>query len=74
MHEDHDDFIKFLTDPEHYMDQELRLKEYYTDETYVKPFPVVMLGDIELWMNHYKTRQQPSGSGEKRGSSGIIFL
>lgn len=66
MYEDHDDFIKFLTDPVHYMDQDLRLKEYYTDETYVKAFPVVMLGDIELWMNHYENFDEAAAIWERR--------
>ena len=66
MHEPHEQYLRFLSDPMHYMDQDLRLKEMYIDDTLDKPFPVVMLGDLELWMNHYDDFDKAADAWNRR--------
>lgn len=53
MHIPHDEYIKFLENPRYYMSQELTLREMYIDDTLERPFPVAMMGNVSLWMNHY---------------------
>ena len=63
----HDEYLRFLSDPKYYMSQELKLKEMYIDENYEKPFPVGMLGDdVSLWMNHYKSFEEAKECWERR--------
>lgn len=66
MHEPHDDYLKFLEDPKYYLDQKLQLKEMYIDDTLEKPFPVVSLGDITFWMNHYESFDEVTAAWERR--------
>lgn len=66
MHEPHDDYLKFLEDPKYYLDQKLQLKEMYIDDTLEKPFPVVSLGDITFWMNHYESFDEAAVAWERR--------
>ena len=55
-----DDFLKFVLDLPHYLDQKLRFIE--TDEGY----PVAMLDDIKLYFNHYKTNEEAEEKWEER--------
>lgn len=66
MHERHDDYLKFLENPKYYLDQELQLSQMYQDQTLKRPFPVVKLGDIYLWMNHYKDFAEAAAAWERR--------
>lgn len=66
MHEPHEEYLKFLANPRYYMDQDLVLKEKYIDHTMTKPFPVVWLGDITLWMNHYDNFRTAREAWERR--------
>lgn len=66
MHMPHDEYLRFLCDPRYYMRQELKLKEKYIDDTLDKPFPVAMLGDVSLWMNHYSDFDEAKAIWERR--------
>ena len=66
MHENHVDYLKFLENPHYYMDQNLELIQMYKDDTIKQPFPVVALGDISLWMNHYDTFANAKRAWERR--------
>lgn len=47
-------FIKFLKDPMNYMNKELRFYKMGFDK-YLNPqeYPIFLLGDVQLYMNHY---------------------
>lgn len=66
MHINHDEYLRFLSDPHHYLDQELQLEQMYIDDTLVSPFPVARLGDISLWMNHYTDFDEAAAIWERR--------
>lgn len=66
MHINHDEYLRFLSDPHCYMDQELQLREMYIDDTLENPFPVAKLGDISLWMNHYDDFEEAAAIWERR--------
>ena len=66
MHMPHDEYLRFLSDPKYYMSQELTLREMYIDDTLPKPFPVAMLGDVSLWMNHYDDFEEAKAIWERR--------
>lgn len=66
MHIPHDEYLRFLSDPMHYMSQELILREMYIDDTLDKPFPIAMLGDVSLWMNHYDNFEEAAAIWERR--------
>ena len=57
MWENHDDYLKLLSDPEYYMSQDIVLKETYNGGL-CAPYPLVMLGDVLIRMNHYKDFEQ----------------
>lgn len=62
----HDDYLRFLLNPQFYMAQEMTLKEMYSDEYYKKPFPVGLIGDISLWMNHVDTFEKGKADWDRR--------
>ena len=66
MHINHDEYLRFLSDPSLYLDQELQLSQMYIDDTLERPFPVAKLGDISLWMNHYHDFKEAAAIWERR--------
>ena len=46
------EFVQFLEQPHHYLEQEL----VFVESTY--PYPVARLGDITLYFQHYESAQQ----------------
>ena len=66
MHIDHDEYLRFLSDPQYYLDQELQLRQMYIDDTIERPFPVAGLDDISLWMNHYDDFEEAAAIWERR--------
>ena len=50
-----EDYIKFLKNPQHYMNQELRLIEMRYSERDQSDFPLVGCDDIKLWCWHYNS-------------------
>ena len=53
MWEDHDDYLRLLEDPHYYMSLEPVFLET-CDNKMAPPYPVVMLGDVKVRMNHYR--------------------
>lgn len=66
MHEPEEDYLRFLSDPEHYISQDIKLREMYSDNEHKEPFPVAMMGDIELWMNHYNDFDKAKEAWDRR--------
>lgn len=66
MHEPHDEYLRFLSDPEYYIDQELQLQEMHFNEATGQKFPITRLDDITLWMNHYNTFDEAKSAWERR--------
>ena len=66
MHIPHDEYLRFLRDPKYYMSQELVLRQMYIDDSLEKPFPVAMMGDVSLWMNHYTDFEEARDIWERR--------
>lgn len=54
------DFLKFVSDLDHYLCQELHFIE--TDAGY----PVAECGDIKIWFNHYATEEEARQKWESR--------
>ena len=65
MWETHEDYLRFLSDPRYYLDQEPKLIEMYKGKLSA-PYPIVMLGDIVIRMNHYKDFEQAAGCWKRR--------
>ena len=65
MWETHDDYLKFLTDPKYYLSKELQLKEIYHGDLSA-PYPIVMLGDITIRMNHYRDFEEAAVCWQRR--------
>ena len=65
MWETHDDYLKFLSDPKHYIDQDLNFIGMY-DGPFSDPYPIVMLDDILIRMNHYKDFVEAAVSWARR--------
>lgn len=65
MWETHADYLKFLSDPEYYLAQELRLLEMYHGDL-SNPYPIVGLGDVVIRMNHYKDFSEASACWKRR--------
>lgn len=65
MWETHEDYLRLLSDPEYYMSQELRFKETYNGGL-CAPYPIVMLGDVLIRMNHYKDFKEAAECWERR--------
>ena len=65
MWETHDDYLRFLSDPKYYLDQELRLIEMYQGNL-CAPYPIVKLGDVVIRMNHYKDFAEAAACWERR--------
>lgn len=53
MWEDHDDYLRLLSDPHYYMSLKPQFLET-CDNGQIPPYPVVMLGDVKIRMNHYR--------------------
>ena len=66
MHIPHDEYLRFLRDPKYYMSQELVLRQMYIDDSLERPFPVAMMGDVSLWMNHYTDFDEARDIWERR--------
>ena len=47
------DFLKFLHNPNYYMEKELRFYKMSFDKNLKCNYPIFLLGDIKLYMNHY---------------------
>lgn len=60
------DFIKFLREPRSYLENPLAYKGKTFDSRKTLEFPVAMLGDITLYMMHYKTFEEAVEAWEKR--------
>ena len=65
MWENHDDYLKILSDLEYYLAQEPKLKEMYNGVGSA-PYPIVTLGDVTIRMNHYRTFEQALECWERR--------
>ncbi len=52
MFEDHDDYLKILSDPKHYMSCELQFKEMIYEENLKRDYPVAVCDDVLLYFNH----------------------
>ena len=66
MWEDHDEYIRLLSDLKGYMSKDLVFKEMYFDKSLKAPFPVGMLGDVTLYMNHYKDFESAKEAFDRR--------
>ena len=53
MWEDHWDYLTLLSDPHYYLSQKPKFLEM-CDNGMAPPYPVVMLDDVKIRMNHYK--------------------
>lgn len=53
MWESHEDYLKLISDPHYYMSLEPVFLETIDNGKW-PPYPVVMLGDVKIHMNHYK--------------------
>ena len=61
-----DDFFKFMREPRSYLEKSLTYKGKTFDSRKTFEFPVAMLGDITLYMMHYKTFEESVEAWEKR--------
>lgn len=60
------DYIKFLKNPEEYMETELEFKGTGYDEYLGREYPIALCKDIELHMNHYHDFSLAKGKWDKR--------
>ena len=67
MWETHDDYLRFLSNPRYYLEQDLQFIGMY-DGPLSDPYPIVMLGDILIRMNHYKDFVEAAVSWARRKS------
>lgn len=61
-----EDYIKFLQNPQYYIEQPLGLKEERYNEILGINYPVCICGDISLFFNHYETFALANECWEKR--------
>lgn len=66
MYENHDDYLKFLLNPKHYLSCELQFKKMMFEENLKRDFPVAMCDDILLFFNHYTSFDEANDSWNKR--------
>jgi len=58
MHECEDDYLKLLSNLEFYLQQPLVFEKEMYEPNLKRNFPVVLLGDIRLYFNHYITFEE----------------
>ena len=63
---DHEDYIKFLKNPEYYMNKKLAFIEMRHNEDIDIMYPVIELGDITLFFNHYASYEEAVVKWNKR--------
>ncbi|MCM1426594.1 MAG: DUF1919 domain-containing protein, partial [Eubacterium sp.] len=66
MFENHDDYLKFLLNPQYYIDCKLQLKEMRFNNDLKRDFPVVLCDDILLYFNHYISFEEAVSAWERR--------
>lgn len=66
MYESHDDYLKILADPKHYLACELQFKEMNYDPNLKIDFPVTACDDVLLYFNHYKSFDEANYYWNKR--------
>jgi len=66
MFEDHDDYLKLLKDPHHYLDCELKLKEMGYETNLERNYPIVECDDILLYFNHYVSFEEANEAWKRR--------
>lgn len=64
MFEDHDDFLKLLSKPEHYLNSELRFVR--ANDEHPNHYPIAALDDIEIHMNHDRTYAEAKKKWDRR--------
>lgn len=63
---DHNDYIKFLKQPEYYLKCSLELSEMIYKEELQHYYPIVNCDDIKLYFNHYKTFEDAQNCWNRR--------
>lgn len=66
MFENHDDYLKLLRNPRHYMECELEFAEMRYESILKRDYPVARCGDILLNFNHYISFDEAKDCWERR--------
>ncbi len=61
-----DDYIRFLRNPEHYVNEKLSLIKMKYNEDIDIMYPVIQCGDIKLYFNHYASYDDAVNQWNKR--------
>lgn len=66
MYEDAVDYLKMCKDPQHYMNEPLKLVSTMYNSDTKKYFPVMACGDIKLYFNHSDSAESAMDCWERR--------
>lgn len=66
MFELHEDYIKFLKNPKHYLQSDLKFIEMRYEPAIKRNYPIAQCGDINLYFNHYTSFEEANACWKRR--------